>query len=77
MSTAPYVLIPRAATVVEDSRGNRWTFDMHPYLGPLVLRSDGEPRVKQPGSRSAFWPAFMAWWARHEARNEKWREAAR
>ena len=30
-----------------------------------ALRADGQPRERQPGPRSAFWPAFEKWRAAH------------
>ena len=48
-----------------DDAGRRWTFEMHRIFGPLVLRADGQPRERQPGTRSAFWPAFEKWRAAH------------
>lgn len=48
---------------IQDARGRRWTFEFHPYCGPIVLNSKGDPREKQPGSRSPFWAAFAAWQA--------------
>jgi hypothetical protein len=46
---------------VTDAAGRTWSFEAHRIFGPLVLRKDGEPAARQPGSRSSFWPAFMAW----------------
>jgi len=47
--------------VITDSRGRTWRFEDHHYCGPIVLRNDGEPKARQPGSRSTFWPAYEAW----------------
>jgi len=47
--------------VVVDSDGRQWLFEQHHYFGPIVLRKDGEPKSRQPGSRSKFWPAWQAW----------------
>lgn len=52
---------------IVDEAGGSWTFEMHPYCGPMVLRKDGEPKARQPGSRSAFWPAFERWSAARKA----------
>lgn len=55
---------PRALAgdhVVVDERGKRWNFEMHPYCGPIVLRRDGQPAARQPGSRSPFWKPFEQW----------------
>lgn len=41
----------------------RWSF--HDYLGPLFLRKDGEPLVRQPSATSGAWVAFGRW---HKAR---------
>jgi hypothetical protein len=46
---------------VTDAKGRRWTFEQHPWCGPIVLRKDGQPKSRQPGSRSIFWPAYQAW----------------
>lgn len=39
----------------------RYLVEVHPYLGPMLLRRDGEPRKRQPGPRSDFWRAWDAW----------------
>lgn len=44
-----------------DAHGRVWRFEQHRMFGPLILRADGEPAARQPGSRSAFWPAWKAW----------------
>lgn len=54
---------------VVDALGRRWLFEMHHFCGPLILRQDGAPRARQPGSRSRFWPAFEAWQAAQRARS--------
>lgn len=46
---------------VTDNSGRAWTFEQHPWCGPIVLRRDGQPKARQPGSRSRFWPAYEAW----------------
>ena len=46
---------------VFDARGRKWTFENTRMFGPIVLRADGEPAARQPGSRSAFWPAWEKW----------------
>ena len=43
-----------------EHEGRRWRVEVHRYLGPMVLRADGEPRVRQPGPRSPFWTAWEA-----------------
>lgn len=53
---------------VTDARGRTWIFEVHYFCGPMVLRQDGEPRARQPGSRSPFWPAFEVWRASHAER---------
>ena len=50
-----------AEHVIVDAHGQSWRFEMHHFCGPIVLRQDGQPKTTQPGSRSAFWPAFDAW----------------
>lgn len=56
----------RGEHVIEDDKGRRWRFEWHPYFGPAVLRADGQPKARQPGSRSPFWRALDAWRARQE-----------
>lgn len=46
--------------------GREWRFEMHPYMGPILLRKDDEPAARQPGSRSPFWAAFEAWQQRRQ-----------
>lgn len=52
---------PADEVIVTDAKGRTWLFEMHRFCGPLVLRRDGSPKSRQPGSRSPFWPAFEAW----------------
>jgi len=47
--------------VIKDKSSREWYFEQHHYFGPIVLRKDGEPKSRQPGSRSKFWPAYEAW----------------
>lgn len=47
--------------IITDVHGQPWRFEMHHFCGPIVLRQDGQPKERQPGSRSPFWPAFDAW----------------
>lgn len=47
--------------MITDVQGKPWTFENHPHFGPIVLRKDGNPKARQPGSRSRFWPAYEAW----------------
>lgn len=44
-----------------DATGRTWRFEWHHFCGPMVLRADGEPRSRQPGERSSFWPALDEW----------------
>lgn len=53
--------------MIVDGKGRRWRFEVHPYCGPMILRSDGEPASVQPGDRSPFWPAFERWQQRGAA----------
>lgn len=46
---------------ITDAAGKAWTFEDHPRLGPVALNARGEEASEQPGSRSAFWPAWQAW----------------
>lgn len=50
---------------VTDVKGRTWIFEQHPMFGPVILRKNGNPKSRQPGSRSPFWPAWQAW---HDAR---------
>ncbi len=47
--------------------GRVWRFEYHEWLGPTVVRKDGEPCAKQPGYRSPFWAAFETWWKTRKA----------
>ena len=49
--------------------GRRVTFEAHRHLGPILLRADGEPRARQPGPRSEFWPAWERWRKRTERKS--------
>lgn len=46
---------------ITDARGRSWRFEQTRMFGPVVLRADGNPKSRQPGSRSAFWAAWEAW----------------
>jgi hypothetical protein len=52
---------PPGVVTIFDERGIAWTFENSRMFGPLLLRADGEPRARQPGERSAFWPAWERW----------------
>ena len=54
--------------VISDAKGRPWRFELHHYCGPIVLRQNGEPKARQPGSRSPFWAAYEAW---SKARDEE------
>lgn len=48
--------------------GRRYTFEWHPYCGPVVLRRDTlDPVVNQPDENSPFWNA-VTWWDRQGRR---------
>ena len=47
--------------VITDVAGRQWRFEQHHFCGPIVLRQDGQPKVRQPGSRSRFWAAYETW----------------
>ena len=47
--------------IITDSAGRTRRFEDHPHLGPIVLNQRGDEHRAQPGSRSAFWPAWQAW----------------
>ncbi len=38
-----------------------YTFEFHRYCGPMLCKKDMEPRERQPGARSKFWPVFEKW----------------
>lgn len=46
---------------ITDAKGNRWTFEMHHYCGPIALNKRGDPMEGQPGERSPFWHAVTRW----------------
>ncbi|ARU04705.1 hypothetical protein CCO03_08480 [Comamonas serinivorans] len=47
---------------IRDPDGRIWTFEMHPWCGPVVINSaTGEPLDRQPSEKSPFWPAVDAW----------------
>lgn len=46
---------------ITDSKGKRWTFEMHHYCGPIALNKSGDPMERQPGERSPFWHAVTRW----------------
>jgi len=50
--------------------GRTWRFEMHSYLGPTLLRRDGEPYKRQPGERHPFWQAFSVWCTSHARTTE-------
>lgn len=41
--------------------GAVYRFDWHRYLGPIFVRTDGEPLARQPSARNPMWKAFAAW----------------
>lgn len=47
--------------VITDAKGKRWTFEMHPYCGPIVLDKHGNPMSRQLGEKSPFWEATTRW----------------
>ena len=57
----PGILTVPDIFTVTDANGREWRFDYHHYLGPSVLKANGDPRERQPGIKSSFWPAFSAW----------------
>lgn len=48
-----------------------YTFEWHNYLGPVLCRNDGEPRKRQPGERSPFWPVLKQWQRLPKAKQRK------
>lgn len=46
---------------ITDEDGKRWKFEDHPRFGPVILNRRGDEAATQPGSRSKFWPAWLAW----------------
>lgn len=47
--------------MITDTKGKRWTFEMHHYCGPIVLSKSGDPMERQLGERSPFWYAVTRW----------------
>ena len=47
--------------VIVDTKKREWTFEDHPYFGPQITTTRGEIAAQQPGERSSFWPAYVAW----------------
>jgi hypothetical protein len=45
--------------------GKKWKFEFNRWFGPLFLRKDGEPRVRQPDTRNPVWSEFEKW---HDAK---------
>jgi hypothetical protein len=39
-----------------------YTFEDHPYCGPVVVDRNGEPLHKQPGELDLFWTHATAWY---------------
>ena len=37
--------------------GRVWRWEAHPYFGPWPLKKNGDPWVRAPGERHAFWRA--------------------
>ncbi|RQO57983.1 hypothetical protein DBR47_14420 [Paucibacter sp. KBW04] len=58
---------PALEHTITDARGRTWRFEQHRMFGPLILRADGEPAARQPGSRSTFWAAWEQWREQQEA----------
>lgn len=50
-----------------------YIFEWHHYCGPTLCRKDMEPRQRQPGPRSGFWPALTRWEKLRPAKKEKTR----
>lgn len=47
--------------IIVDETGRRWRFEDHHYCGPSVVNRRGEPVASQPGERSPYWRAVLAW----------------
>ena len=41
--------------------GRMWRWEFSKRTGPLFLRADGEPRVRQPGEKHPVWAAVEKW----------------
>lgn len=54
---------------VVDGITYRWEF--HEHMGPLFLRKDYEPLVRQPGPNNRVWPAFHEWLIEYEAEQKR------
>lgn len=52
-------------------KGRVYRWEFHNYLGPLFLRKDGEPMVRQPGQRSGAWVPFNRW-LKARSRRQVW-----
>lgn len=48
-----------------------YTFEWHNYLGPTLCRKNMEPRKRQPGERSRFWPVLERWQKLPKRKREK------
>lgn len=57
--------------IITDGAGKTWRFEQTRMFGPVVLRADGQPTSRQPGSRSPFWPAWQAWHDQQQAAKRK------
>ena len=58
-----------------DAAGKVWRFEWHDYCGVDVVGRRDESLARQPGRRSAFWPAFQKWLDDHRAGNTRGRLA--
>jgi hypothetical protein len=41
--------------------GRMWRWEFSKWTGPMFLRADGEPMVRQPGEDHPVWAAFEKW----------------
>jgi hypothetical protein len=41
--------------------GRMWRWEFSKWTGPMFLRANGEPMVRQPGAKNPVWGAFEKW----------------
>lgn len=46
---------------IRDRNGKAWYFEHHHFMGPSILKKNGDPARRQPGEKSPFWEAFQYW----------------
>ena len=61
-------------TYQQTYRYKGWYFEMHSYLGPSLLKKNGDPRKIQPMEKHPWWPDFEEWMALSDEEKLKTRE---